>query len=214
MTAALPPTTVVFDLGQVLLRWDRAALYRAHFASPEEIEAFLAEVVPMEWHMLLDDGRDWEEALAERIALFPHHEELIRVYRARFSDTIPHAIAGTVAILEHLAEAGVDLLALTNFPNEVYEETRDRFTFFGRFRGVVVSGHEKLSKPDPEIFRILASRYGIEPSRAIFIDDREDNVAAARALGFRGHVFTTPEALAAELAGLGLPVPEVLPDTL
>jgi len=204
-------TTVVFDLGNVLLHWDRTLLYREHFASREEIDAFLETVVPMEWHVLLDGGRGWEEALAERIAMFPHHEALIRAYRHRFADTIPHAIAGTVAILEALHAGGIDLLALTNFPSEVYEETRDRFAFFQRFRGVVVSGHERVAKPEAAIFRILVERYGIDPARSVFVDDRTDNIEAARALGFRGIVFTSPEALMRDLAALDLPVPAVLP---
>jgi 2-haloacid dehalogenase len=199
------PRTVVFDLGQVLLRWDRAALYRAHFGSEDEVERFLASVVPMEWHMRLDEGRDWEEALAERIALFPEHESLIRAYRARFRDTIPAAIEGTVEILESLHAGGVDLLALTNFPVEVFEETRDRFAFFRLFRGIVVSGHEKVMKPDPAIYRLLTTRYGADPERSVFIDDRHDNVDAARTLGFTGIVFEDPQALRRDLAALGLP---------
>lgn len=203
---AVRPTTVVFDLGNVLLHWDRSAAYRSHLADEDEIARFLETVVPLDWHRQLDGGRNWEEALGERIALFPHHEALIRRYRTGFSDTIPHAIDGTVAILERLAAGGIPLYGLTNFPTEVYDETRERFAFFRHFRGVVVSGYEKMMKPDPAIFRLLADRYAIRPGESVFIDDLPDNVEAAQACGFIGIRFTSPEALAADLARLGLPV--------
>lgn len=206
LAPAEAPTTVVFDLGMVLLAWDRTLPYRAEFADAAALEAFLETVLPMDWHMRLDGGRDWEEALGERIALYPEHERLIRAYRDRYHETIPAAIEGTVAILEALHAAGVDLLALTNFPAEVFEPTRARFDFFRRFRGVVVSGDEKVMKPAPEIYRRLAERYGVDPRRAVFVDDRRDNVEAARALGFIGVVFESPEALADELRRLGLPL--------
>lgn len=206
-SSAARPTIVVFDLGNVLLHWDRSLPYRSLIAEESEIVRFLETVVPLDWHRQLDGGRSWEEALQERIALFPEHEALIRAYRHRFVETIPHAIEGTVGILETLAGAGVPLYALTNFPAEVFDETRDRFAFFDHFRGIVVSGYEKMMKPDPAIFRLLAERYAIAPETAVFVDDVPDNVAAACDCGFHGLVFTSPEALAADFHRLGLPVP-------
>lgn len=200
-----PPATVVFDLGNVLLTWDRPRLYRDRLPDAAAVDHFLTTVLPMDWHATLDGGREWDEALAERIALYPQHEALIRAYRTHFSETIPDAIAGTVDILEQLAGAGVPLYALTNFPMEVFDETRDRFGFFRHFRGIVVSGYEKMMKPDPAIFRLLAERYDIRPEGAVFIDDLPANVAAAEGCGFTGLHFTGPEKLAADLARLGLP---------
>lgn len=200
------PSAVVFDLGNVLLTWDRARPYRALMADDAAVDDFLTRVLPMDWHATLDAGRPWDDALAERIALYPGHEALIRAYRTRFSETIPGAIGGTVAILESLAAQGIPLYALTNFPVEVFDETRDRFDFFRHFRGIVVSGYEKVMKPDPEIFRRLTARYDIRPQAAAFIDDLPANVAAATACGFTGLHFTGPEKLAADLSRLGLAV--------
>ena len=196
--------TVVFDVGNVLIRWDPRHLYRRIFDDPAEMERFLAEVCTDAWNLEQDRGRSWAEAVAERVALFPAHEALIRAYSDRWHDMVPGEVEGSVAILEALREAGVPLYAITNFSAEKFTEAQARFPFLRGFRDVVVSAAERLLKPDPAIYRVLLDRNGLDAGRCIFIDDSERNVRAAEGVGMRAHHFRDAPTLAAELRGLGL----------
>jgi 2-haloacid dehalogenase len=190
-----PIAAVVFDLGGVLIDWDPRHLYRQLIADEGFMEWFLAEVCSPSWNAEQDAGRSWAEAVAEAKARHPTHAALIDAYAERWAEMIAGDIAGTVAVLEELAARGVPLYALTNWSAETFHVARDRFAWLGRFRDILVSGEVGMKKPDPRIFRLLAQRIGLEPAAVAFIDDQPDNVAASRALGFRGIRFTTPDAL-------------------
>lgn len=196
--------TVVFDVGNVLIRWDPRFLYRKLFPAEAEMECFLAEVCTDAWNAEQDRGRTWAEAIAERLALFPDHAPLIRAYSERWHEMVPGAVEGTVEILEGLREAGVPLYAITNFSAEKFAEAQDRFAFLRGFRDVVVSAEERLLKPDPAIYRVLLDRNGLDAGRCLFIDDSEKNVRGAEAVGMRAHHFHHAAGLAAELRALGL----------
>lgn len=199
-----PVDTVVFDIGGVLIDWNPRHLYRRLFADEAEMERFLAEVVHHDWNLAQDAGRSWPEAIAEAVARHPDRAALIRAYRERWPEMISGAIDGTVDVLERLHRQGTPLYAITNWAADTFAETRGRFPFLGRFRDVVVSGTERVIKPDPRIYRILAERAGIDLARAVFVDDSPKNVAGAEAVGMRGLLFTDPDRLAADLAALGL----------
>lgn len=198
-------TTVVFDLGMVLLEWNPRHLYRKIFADPAEMEWFLANVCTAEWNMAQDEGRPWVAAEAEAIGRFPGYADHIRAFRARWQEMVPGPIAGTAAILEKLAKASVPLFAITNFAADTLLESRERHAFFEHFRGIVVSGEVGLLKPEPAIYRRLASEFGVDLARCVFIDDVVQNVDGARAVGMTALHFTTPECLAKDLVALGFP---------
>ncbi len=201
------PTRVVFDLGNVLIHWDPRILYRTIFATEEEVTHFLTHILPPEWNLEQDRGRSWAEAEAERIALFPEHEPHIRAFRARWRETVPHAIEGTVRILASLKAAGVPLYAITNFASDTLEEAKAMYPFLATsFIDIVVSGDEKLLKPDPAIFEVLLKRQKLSAQDCVFIDDSPKNVAAAKALGFHALHFTSPERFAEDLRALGFKV--------
>jgi 2-haloacid dehalogenase len=201
------PTRVVFDIGNVLLRWDPRCLYRTIFRSEDEMEDFLTRVLPPEWNLEQDRGRPWSEAEALQIAFFPGYAAEIRAWRARWIEMIPGAIQGTVAILEALKGQGVPLYAITNFASDTLREAKTHHAFLGHsFIDMVVSGDEKLLKPDPAIYRILLSRQNLRASDCVFIDDSKANVTAAAALGFHALHFTTPEVFAQDLQQLGFQV--------
>jgi 2-haloacid dehalogenase len=113
-------------------------------------------------------------------------------------------IAGSVEILAELRDRGTLLYGLTNWSTETYPAALGRFEFLRWFRGILVSGEVELIKPDPRIFALLIERFAVEPQRAVYIDDVESNVAAARPFGIHGIHFTTPEMLREELVALGL----------
>jgi 2-haloacid dehalogenase len=197
--------TVIFDLGAVLVDWDPRYVYRELFPDDETgMEAFLAEVTTSAWNHQMDGGKPWAEAIEELIALHPEQRELIETYRRRWPEMLGGEIEGTVAVLADLRATGVRLFALTNWSAETFPVARERFAWLGWFEGVVVSGEERLTKPDPALYRVLVDRYGVDPAGAVFIDDRTENVAAAESLGMTGIRFTSPEALRLELEALGL----------
>lgn len=199
-------STVVFDLGAVLIDWDPRYVYRDLFPGDEAgMEAFLADVTSATWNHQMDAGKPWADAVAELVAIHPERRDLIEAYWTRWSEMLHGDIPETVAILRELRDRGeVRLFALTNWSAETFPVARERFAFLGWFEGIVVSGEEGIAKPDPAIFDLLLERYGIEAGRALFVDDRPDNVAAAEACGMVGTVFRSPELLRAELVARGL----------
>lgn len=204
MTDAIRRSIVIFDLGGVLLEWNPRHLYRKLILDEAEREHFLTEVCHPDWNVRQDAGRSFAEAEAEAIARHPDKAELIRAWLPRFDEMIPHAIQGTVDILERLHARGVPLYALTNFSGETFRPTRKRFSFFDRFRGIVVSGDEKMLKPEARIYRLLCERYAVDPRQAVFIDDSPKNAEGAGAVGIHGIHFQGPERLERDLVSLGL----------
>jgi 2-haloacid dehalogenase len=196
---------VIFDLGGVLIEWDPRHLYRKLFGGDDAaMEEFLATVCTHEWNRWQDAGRSFAEGARLLKAQHPDKAALIDAYGERFAEMMPGPISGSVEILAELRQRGTPLYALTNFSAETYPPLLTRFHFLKWFKGVVVSGEVGAIKPDPEIFRALLDTYAIDPYRAVFIDDVPANAAAATALGIYGIRFTTPDALRAELVGLGL----------
>jgi 2-haloacid dehalogenase len=198
------PTAVVFDLGGVLIDWNPRYLYRKLFDDEAAMEAFLADVVSPEWNGQQDSGRTWAEAVDVLSREHPEQRDLIAAYWHRWQETLGDAIAPTVAILEELRETGVRLYALSNWSAETFPVARPRYPFLDWFDGIVISGEEKVAKPDPVIFRHLLDRYGLDPATTVFIDDSEANVRAAAAEGMTSLRFVDAATLRDDLRRLGL----------
>jgi 2-haloacid dehalogenase len=198
---------VVFDLGGVLIDWNPRHLYRKLFEDEAKMERFLSEVCSPVWNVTLDAGMSFDEGIAELLRRHPDESHLIRAWKERWEEMLGGAIEGAVALLDELHAAGMPLYALTNWSAETFPIGRRHFPFLERFRDIVVSGQEKIVKPDPRIFELLVRRTGVAPERTVFIDDGERNVAAAARLGFRAVRFTDPESLRASLTALGALAP-------
>lgn len=195
---------VVFDVGRVLFRWDLRCLFGKLIDDPAELEWFVGNVVTEEWHFQHDAGRPLAEMVPERIAEFPHCRELIEAYASRFAETIPGPVPGSLELVEQLAGRGVPLFAITNFGAEFWPSFRAAQPVFDRFRDIVVSGVEKIAKPDPAIFALAAVRFGHDPASMLFIDDNAANIAAAQGAGWQAHHFRDAACLADDLERRGL----------
>lgn len=195
---------VVFDVGKVLIEWDMRLLFGKLIADPERLDWFLANVVTHEWHFEHDAGRDLAEMVAARKAEFPGHDDLLDAYTTRFGETIPGNVPGTHEIVRELAARGVPLFAITNFASPFWHEYRAGEPLFDLFGDIVVSGDEKLLKPDARIFDLAARRFGHAPGAMLFIDDNAANIEGARKLGWQVHHFAGAEALRADLIQRGL----------
>ena len=201
---ANPPLAVVFDVGRVLYQWNLRFLFAKLIADPAELELFVTNVVTEDWHGQSDAGRPLADMVPERIASFPDQAALIEAYRDRFLETIPAPVEGTHALVARLAARGVALHALSNFGTEFWAQFRPTAPVFDAFDQLVISGEERCAKPDAAIYAILERRTGLAGAELLFVDDRADNIAAAEARGWRGHVFTSAAALEEELVALGL----------
>ena len=198
-------STVVFDLGGVLIDWDPRHLYRKMFNSDEAaMEAFLATVCSPEWNARQDAGRPFAEAVAQLVDAFPSERERIVAFHERWPETLGEGIAGTVAILGELHARAVPLYALSNWSAETFPIARERFPFLGLFDAIVISGQERISKPDPRLYRVLFDRHGLDPRDTVFVDDAPRNVEVAAEMGMHALHFTGPEPLRAALEALGL----------
>ncbi len=199
------PTAVVFDVGNVLFRWEPRALYERLIDDDRALDAFLAEVCTPEWHFQHDAGRDFADTSAELIAAHPRHEALIRAWGPRFNEQLPGPVPGMPEIVEELDAAGVPLFAITNFSHEFWPPFRaSQEALFGRFRDIVVSGAERLVKPDPAIYALALDRFGLSGPEAVFVDDSPPNVDAAADAGIHAVHFTDAATFRADLVRFGL----------
>lgn len=195
---------VVWDLGGVLIGWDPGRLYRA-LLPEHEVEPFLAEIGFAEWNHAQDAGRPFAEGVAELAARFPHRAELIAAYPERYAEALTGAIEPAVQVLAELRDrAAVRQLALTNWSAETFHHAEQRYPFLTWFEGILVSGRERLAKPDPRIFALLADRFALDPARTVFLDDSAANVAAAEQAGWRAVRVTDPDTPRRALGALGL----------
>lgn len=197
---------VVFDFGQVLIEWDPIRAIAAGVGE-QEAERFLADFDFHTWNLACDAGMSWDDAQAELERTHPQYAAHGRAYREHFACSLVGEVPGTAAIVRELHGAGVPLVGLTNFSEELYHaHARQRFDVLALFDEVIVSGTEKLAKPDPAIYRLVAERTGRPLASWVFVDDRAVNVEAARALGMDGLVFTDAATLRRDLRERGLPL--------
>lgn len=194
---------VVFDVGRVLFQWQLGALFEKLIDDREELDWFLANVVTEEWHFEHDRGRALADMVPERIALYPRYESHIQAYATRFNETVPGPVDGTHALVERLAAAGVPLFCLTNFGDEFWQMFRPTQPIFDHFADIIVSGVEKVAKPEPRIYEIVEQRSGRDGAALFFADDNPDNITAAKARGWDAHLFSDAAGLEAALVQAG-----------
>lgn len=195
---------MVFDVGRVLFQWQFRFLFEKLIDDPVELDWFLANVITEEWHFQHDRGTPLAQMLPARIAQYPEQALNIAAYAARFNETVPGAVAGTHDIVRRLHAAGVPLYCLTNFGDELFAQFRREHALFELFEDIVVSGEERVAKPDPRIYEITEARTGRKGADLFFTDDNPANVEAARMRGWEAHVFTTATSLESQLEAAGL----------
>lgn len=197
---------ILFDLGNVLIRWDPRNHYRDRFASEEAMDAWLAEVTPGTWNHEMDLGKPFAQAIAERAALYPQHAELLAEWKSQWERMLGGAIEESVALLSEIRAAGYRIAALTNWSAETFPVALERFPFLAWFEDIVISGVEGVAKPADDAFHLALTRNGFEAGRTVFIDDNPPNVAAAAALGMHAIQFESASQCRLALRALGVRV--------
>jgi 2-haloacid dehalogenase/putative hydrolase of the HAD superfamily len=199
------PRAVLWDVGNVIVRWDPRALYAKIFKEPADLDRFLSHVCTLDWHIEHDRGVSFADNAERLIRRFPEHAAEIRAWDQRFDEMLSGPVPETAWAIEALAARDVPQFALTNMPQSKWPVVKALSpAHFGLFRDAVVSGDEGVIKPDRRIYEIVLERTGLSPVDLLFIDDSAANIAAAEALGFHTHHFTDPNLLRPVLKAHGL----------
>jgi len=194
-------TTIIFDLGGVLIDWNPTYVFNeTYFESEEKRKYFFNHICTSDWNEEQDAGRSIVEATKELITKFPVGEESIRDFYGRWKEMLNGPIHDTVEIFRQLKESSkYKTYALTNWQAGLFDIALVRYNFLHWFDGRVVSGEEKTRKPFPEFYNILLDRYNVKAEESLFIDDNLRNVKAAEELGIKSIHFQSPEQLLEEL---------------
>ena len=199
-------TTIIYDLGGVLIDWNPKYVYRQVFNNDEKkADWFLNSICSHSWNEEHDAGRSIEEGNKVLIEQYPQHEKLIRTYYERWHEMLGGPIKEGVDILNRLKQTNsYKLYALTNWSAETFPIALQRYDFLQHFEGIVVSGEEKTRKPFAKIYEIIIERYHLKAASCVFIDDNYDNVVAAKKMGMHSIQFKNSQQLTNELNYLGI----------
>ncbi len=182
---------VIFDFGGVLMDWSPYYVYDDYFNSHAKAQDFINNICTPQWNATMDAGVPFAEATAKLIEIYPQYAKEINMYKDRWKDMLKGPIQAGVELLECISQSKLyDLYGLTNWSQETFPYTYDKYPFFSLFKGIIVSGEEKLIKPDPKIFKRLLEKYELNANECFFIDDNNDNIKAALDLGFNCYHLT------------------------
>lgn len=196
---------IVFDFGGVLMDWDPRYYFKTYFNDDEKMEYFLKNIAQDEWNIEQDRGRSLSEGTEIQVKKFPEWEKEIRAFYDNWTVMLKSDIPQNVDILRQLKNTDYQLFGLTNWSEETFPYALENYDFFQIFEGkIVVSGTEKLIKPDPKIWYVLLERYNIHAEESVFIDDNEKNIEMAKSLGFKTIHVQPDTDLKQELAHLGV----------
>lgn len=180
---------IIFDFGGVLIDWNPEYLYRNVFETEEEMNFFLDNVCRYDWNLLQDAGRSVSEATLILQREHPKYSKEIAYYYGRWEEMLGGTIDENVKLIEPLKKR-YKLYGLTNWSAETLPIAMKKYNFFKDLDGIVVSGDEKIIKPDPKIYEVLLNRYSIDAESSLFIDDNADNILTAKEMGFKTVHFT------------------------
>jgi HAD superfamily hydrolase (TIGR01509 family) len=194
---------VVFDIGNVLVRWNPRNLFRKTFDDEARMERFLSTALAMDFVSLTDIVADFSQAVAERARAFPEFARELHLFDERWIETLGAPIEENVALLRRLTRAGRPVYALSNFATVKFAIARRMYDFLDEFDHAVISGHVGVAKPDPRIYEILYDQVGRRPEELLFIDDSLRNVEAARVTGMAAIHYRRGVDLESELGARG-----------
>lgn len=198
-------TTIVFDLGGVLIDWNPQYLYRKIFSNEAEMNWFLENICTSDWNEEQDGGRSLKEATELLINAHPEQEANIRAFYDRWVEMLGGPIEGTVEVFRNIkSNSNYSTYALTNWSAETFPTALGMYDFLHWFDGRLVSGEENTRKPFKIIYEKLIARFNIDPTKSIYIDDNLRNLHPAKELGFTIIHFQNPEQLATELRAFGV----------
>ena len=189
----------LFDLGGIFFDWDPHHFFKDIFDTIDERKYFLTEVCSDEWNIKQDAGRTIEEAESELIPIFPHYEKEIKMYYKYHRNMIRGTFDLSIKVLEKLKKQNYKCYVLSNWSAETFVGMTDDYPFLKLFNGMLISGEDKLMKPDPAIYKLAINRFNLNPNETIFIDDKLENIQAAQNLNLLTIHLTDPNKIEYEI---------------
>ena len=194
---------IIFDFGGVLVDWNPHYLFDKYFNDINESNYFVENVCNSEWTSEMDGGKPFEQAVRERIALFPKYAEALKLYQTNWMDTMGEEIPGMYDLIKSLKANGFPIIyGLTNWSAETFPTVQKTYRIFSLIDKIVVSGEVKQLKPNPEIFYTLLNKFNLKAEESLFIDDNLKNVEGAKAVGINAVLFRGVEKLREDLKNL------------
>ncbi len=196
---------IIWDLGNVLIDWNPKYVFDKQIKDEEKRKYFFQNICTMDWNEAQDAGYPIKQATEDLVAKHPDWKEHIEAYYGRWEEMLGGPIEGTVQIYNDLKQTtDLKFYALTNWSHELFPVALQRYPFLHLFDGRVVSGEEKMRKPDPRFYKLLLDRYALKAAEVLFIDDNERNIRAAETLGIKSIWFKNPQQLTVDLKELEL----------
>ena len=190
---------IIFDFGAVLIDWNPHYLYDTYFGDVEKSTWFLNNICQSKWNAQMDAGKTFAQGIDELTQQHPERTEAIAVYRSRWIEMIGGEIPGMSVLLDDLRARGLKLYGLSNWAAETFDEVESKYDIFKKLDGMVISGREKMAKPNAEIYHRLLQRYNLNPSECVFVDDSEANIKGGEACGIAGIRFENAEQVRQDL---------------
>lgn len=188
----------------MLVDWDPHRMLDKYFGSREKADWFIANICTGEWNAQMDAGKPFAQGIAELSAEYPEWSKEIQAYFDRWIEMIGGEIPGMLELMKELKQKGYKMYGLTNWSAETFCQVRHKFEVFDQLDGMLVSGEEKMLKPDPAFFQLLVDRFKLNPPECLFIDDNQPNVTGAQLFGLNAIRFKDASSLKEELIALGI----------
>ena len=199
----MQPHAVIFDIGNVLTRWQPEAFYD-RVIGIDRRRALFADVDLHGMNDVVDAGALFRETIYEWADRTPDWAPEIRMWYDRWIELASPRIEGSINLLRALRKNGVPVFTLTNFGSYSYAEARGKMDFLSEFDREYVSGRMGVIKPAPRIYEMVEQDCGIAPNLLLFADDKAENITAAARRGWRTHQFETWQGWAQRLVAEGL----------
>ena len=175
----------LFDLGGVFFNWDPRHFYKNIFTSEEELDFFLENVCNNDWNIKQDAGRSIEEAENELVLRYPKYIKEIKMYYPNHRKMIKNTFNQSIEILLKLISLNYQCYVLSNWSSETFIGMKYDYPFLNKFSGMIISGEDRLIKPDNKIYKLAIDRFNLIPEKTVFIDDKLENINAAQKLNFK-----------------------------
>ncbi|RSX52397.1 HAD family hydrolase [Bifidobacterium callimiconis] len=203
-----PITDVIFDFCGVLLDWQCRACLEGHFPQ-KTVDAICADDDPHGFYRYedrMDAGEDFDDIYPDVVR--EQGEEIAGIFRYyidHYDDALPRMLPGMEQLLRDLKAAGYGVWGLTNWSHETFHLAFEKFPQIEELLGgTVVSGVEKMHKPNADIYELALTRFGLNAGSCVFLDDTKRNVTGAEVAGIRAFLFTDAEQARRDLASLGV----------
>lgn len=194
---------VIFDIGNVLIEWQPERFFDSVIGA-ERRRAMFAAIDLHGINDKVDRGENFRDTIVAAAAANPEWHDEVMMWHDRWIEMAAPAIDRSVRLLRALRVAGIPVFALSNFGIQTFDVAKPVYPFLTEFDRSYISGHMGVTKPDADIYQMVEDDCGLDPTTLLFVDDRIDNITAARARGWQTHVFTGPDGWADRLVAEGL----------